>query len=284
MSRWPTSADQPRIVAHRGDSHHEPEHTLAAYHRAIEQGADALECDVRLTADGHLVCLHDRLIDRTSNGQGPVSVAELPLLRELDFGSWKTSGATDADPKRERTDVLTLRQLLTVVADSDRPIELAVETKHPNRYAGLVERRLVETLDEFGWANPVTTDPAPVRVMSFSPLALRRMRALAPQVPRVVLMKRIPPSSGDGSLPRGVSIAGLNIGLVRSRPDYVARVRDRGGQVHVWTVDTEEDVRRCLDVGAQAIITNRPGPVRSIVEGIRDRDGRDLSAGHGGRS
>jgi glycerophosphoryl diester phosphodiesterase len=60
------------VVAHRGSSAEEPEHTLSAYQRAIEVGADALECDVRLTADGHLVCVHDRRVNRTSNGQGRI--------------------------------------------------------------------------------------------------------------------------------------------------------------------------------------------------------------------
>ena len=58
-----------QVVAHRGSSDAVPEHTLHAYTRAIDEGADALECDVRLTRDGHLVCVHDRRIDRTSTGE-----------------------------------------------------------------------------------------------------------------------------------------------------------------------------------------------------------------------
>ena len=68
----PRRARIPQIVAHRGSSRDEPEHTLKAYLRAIDEGADALECDVRLTADGHLVCVHDRRVNRTSNGVGRV--------------------------------------------------------------------------------------------------------------------------------------------------------------------------------------------------------------------
>ena len=64
---------RPLVIAHRGASADVPEHTLAAYERAIEVGADGLECDVRLTRDGHLVCIHDRTLDRTSTGTGSVS-------------------------------------------------------------------------------------------------------------------------------------------------------------------------------------------------------------------
>ena len=80
----PHGADRPgssavQVVAHRGSSEDSPEHTLEAYKRAIAEGADALECDVRLTRDGHLVCVHDRRIDRTSTGRGVVSTLELDV-------------------------------------------------------------------------------------------------------------------------------------------------------------------------------------------------------------
>ncbi len=81
-------AGRPLVFAHRGSSAALPEHTLAAYLRAIDEGADGLECDVRLTRDGHLVCVHDRRLDRVSNGTGPVSRRNLAELDALDFGSW----------------------------------------------------------------------------------------------------------------------------------------------------------------------------------------------------
>src|SRR5256885_16033585 len=76
------------LVAHRGASSSVAEHTLAAYEEAIAFGADALECDVRLTRDGHLVCVHDRTVNRTSDGRGIVSELDLPVLERLDFSSW----------------------------------------------------------------------------------------------------------------------------------------------------------------------------------------------------
>src|SRR5690349_21284419 len=84
----PAMAGHPFVVAHRGASAQRPEHTVAAYELALQEGADAVECDVRLTRDGHLVCVHDRRVDRTSDGTGLVSEMSLAELRELDFGSW----------------------------------------------------------------------------------------------------------------------------------------------------------------------------------------------------
>lgn len=166
---------RPQVVAHRGASHEIAEHTLAAYVAALDNGADALECDIRLTADGHLVCVHDRTLRRTAASRGLVSTMDLAELNELDFATWKNPWADldDEAPDRDESldGVLTLRKLLETVADYGRRIEVAIETKHPTRYGGLVEKRLVEMLRDFGWHHA----GAPVRVMSFSFTALQRV-------------------------------------------------------------------------------------------------------------
>ncbi len=251
----------PQVVAHRGSSGDVPEHTLAAYRLALEEGADALECDVRLTRDGHLVCVHDRRIDRTSSGTGIVSTLELAELSELDWGSWRDTWEDYQEPEapdRDRSQILTLRRLLETVADAGRPVEIAIETKHPTRYAGLVERRLVELLDTFGWATPRPGRTSPARIMSFSHLSLRRIHQLAPSVDTAYLMDRVPLWFRDGSLPLGVPIAAPSIDIVRSHHRYVERAHRVGHQVHVWTVDSRADIALCIELGVDAIITSRP--------------------------
>ncbi|MFF0338970.1 glycerophosphodiester phosphodiesterase [Kribbella sp. NPDC004875] len=265
MRLSPIAKRVPRVVAHRGASAVDPEHTLAAYRRAIEMGADGLECDVRLTADGHLVCVHDRRIERTSNGQGVVSKMSLEQLETYDWGSWKRPTAdTDLDSRK----VLTLDTLLSTVRDAGRPVELAIETKHPTRYAGLVERRLIEALDRYGWAHPKLGTESPARVMSFSWLSLRRMRTAAPGLRTVLLMDRVPLRFRDGTLPTGVSYAGPGLAIVTADPEYVDRVHKHGHQVHVWTVNAEEDIRRCRELGVDAVISDRPDvALRVLADG-----------------
>ncbi|MDQ0582064.1 glycerophosphodiester phosphodiesterase [Streptomyces rishiriensis] len=263
-----------QVVAHRGASEEAPEHTLAAYKKAIEDGADALECDVRLTADGHLVCVHDRRVNRTSNGRGAVSALELADLAALDFGSWKTREAREAwharveDPDwevrpedREETSVLTLERLLELVSDAGRRVELAIETKHPTRWAGQVEERLLVLLKRFGLEAPASAAASPVRIMSFSARSLHRVRAAAPTVPTVYLMQFVSPRLRDGRLPAGVGIAGPSIRIVRNHPAYIERLKAAGHQVHVWTVNEPADVDLCVELGIDAIITNRPREV-----------------------
>lgn len=262
-----------QVVAHRGASEDAPEHTLAAYKKAIEDGADALECDVRLTADGHLVCVHDRRVNRTSNGRGAVSALELADLAALDFGSWKTREdwrGRDEEPDWEHrpedpadTSVLTLERLLELVADSGRRVELAIETKHPTRWAGQVEERLLHLLKRFGLDAPASAAESPVRVMSFSARSLHRVHAVAPTLPAVYLMQFVSPRLRDGRLLAGVRIAGPSIRILRSHPAYVERLKRAGHQVHVWTVNEQADVDLCVELGVDAIITNRPRAVLS---------------------
>ncbi|PPS84184.1 glycerophosphodiester phosphodiesterase [Streptomyces sp. MH60] len=268
-----THARQHRIqvVAHRGASEEAPEHTLAAYRKAIEDGADALECDVRLTADGHLVCVHDWRVNRTSNGRGAVSALELADLAALDFGArrtrefWRTR---DEQPDwehrpedREETSVLTLERLLQLVADAGRRVELAIETKHPTRWAGQVEERLLLLLKRFGLDAPDSAEESPVRVMSFSARSLHRVRTASPTLPTVYLMQFVSPRLRDGRLPAGVRIAGPSMRIVRNHPAYIERLKRAGHQVHVWTVNETADVDLCSDLGVDAIITNRPRAV-----------------------
>lgn len=268
QARQRSSHTSIQVVAHRGASDDAPEHTLAAYRKAIEDGADALECDVRLTADGHLVCVHDRRVNRTSNGRGAVSALELADLAALDFGSWKDrEESPDWDPAPgELTSVLTLERLLelfTEVRATGRPLQLAIETKHPTRWAGQVEERLLHLLNRFGLTEPSADEPSPIRIMSFSGRSLHRVQAAAPALPTVYLMQFVSPRLRDGRLPAGSRIAGPGMRIVRNHPGYIERLHRAGHRIHVWTVNEPADVELCAELGVEAIITNRPKQVLS---------------------
>jgi glycerophosphoryl diester phosphodiesterase len=252
------------VVAHRGSSAAHAEHTLRAYEKAIQEGADALECDVRLTRDGVLVCVHDRRVDRTSDGRGVVSTLELAELRELDFSSWKKRShdplleASWEEADHEGGRVLTLERLLELVRDHERPVQLHIETKHPTRYGGLVERSLVDLLERFGFAQPLSRSVSQVTVMSFASVSLRRVHLQAPYLPLVLLMDRVPVRFRDGSLPPYIDIAGPSLEVLKAHPRYVERVHARGNRVHVWTVDAPADVEYVLGLGVDAVISNHP--------------------------
>jgi glycerophosphoryl diester phosphodiesterase len=249
---------RPLVFAHRGGADALPEHTLGAYLRALNEGVDGLECDVRLTRDGHLVCVHDRRLNRTSNGRGLVSTKTLAELDSLDFGSWHPSFPGEEEPLPDLTRVLTLDRLLEAVRDSGLDVRLLIETKHPSRYGAEVERRLVETLRRYDLADGRPGDRVHVTVMSFAALALRRVRVLAPAIPTVYLLEILPPGVGRGKLPFGARIAGPGVGLIRSKPGLLPAIRAAGHRAYAWTVNADTDLELVLEQQVDGVITDRP--------------------------
>ena len=150
----------------------------------------------------------------------------------------------------------------TARAPSGRPVQLHIETKHPTRYGGLVERALVALLTRYGLATPLSRSVSPVTVMSYALTSLRRVHALAPVLPTVLLMDRVPVRYRDGRLPLQVSAAGVALRVPRKHPGYVQRVHAQGGALAVFTVDEPDDIELCLDLGVDVIISNHPQRVR----------------------
>ncbi|CAA9228147.1 MAG: Glycerophosphoryl diester phosphodiesterase [uncultured Blastococcus sp.] len=268
----------PEVVAHRGVASQAPEHTLAAFRQATVVGADAVECDVRLTRDGVLVCVHDRQIRHTSNGRGIVSALRLAELEQYQFGARKPrrvahrwaddeiTSVTD-EPDVENGLVLTLERLLEYITATPGTVRLAIETKHPTRHSRRVEEALVACLRRHGLLGKGLGDGRPVewagrpavRMMSFSQLAVRRMSELAPGVPTVQLIgKRLRPVRRE-LLSGAATAVGPGIALIRSDPAFVADAHAAGKQVHVWTVNRPADMNLVQQLGVDAVITDHPG-------------------------
>lgn len=245
---------KPAVVAHRGASGDLPEHTLAAYELALSQGADGLECDVRLTSDHQLVCIHDRTVERTSDGVGAVSEMSLAQLSELDFGSWHPAGTSAS--------VLTLRDLLTLTLDWKRPVRLFIETKHPVRYGSLVEQTLLELLHEFGVGSPPSADHSRAVVISFSSAGVWRVRRQAPMLPTILLGDTARVLGGSAATAVGATGIGPSVATLRHYPDLVDRAAAAGRVTYCWTVDELADVQLCADLGVRWVATNHPAKVR----------------------
>lgn len=244
---------RPLVVAHRGASLVEPEHTLRAMQRALDEGADGLECDIRLSRDQHPVCFHDVDLDRTSDGEGLLYRRTLAELDRLDYG--------------EGPGILTLRRLAELCRDAPRPVGLLVETKHPSRWAWRVERRVVEVLREV-LGRDLTGLPF-LAGMSFSPLAVRRLAALAPGLTRVRLRSHrapIPQLSTSQAV-------GLDLRLVLADPTVVADCHRLGQQVFVWTVNAPQDMRTCTRLGVDGLITDDPATAREVLDDLVGTDG-----------
>ena len=228
----------PEVVAHRGASAHAPEHTFAAYDLALELGADALELDVRSTADGRLVVLHDPTLQRTAGD--PRAVAD---VRE-----------------RELPEVARPLRLEDVLARYGRQTRWLIELKdpEPRMEAGLVaalrDRRL--------------TDLAVVQ--SFDHGSLRRLRrtvdglAVAPLICESTRPAAIP------ALLRRMSRYACGAGVFHPSVDLatVHAARRLGLRLRAFTVNDAADMERLIALGVDGLITDRPGTARAAVERV----------------
>jgi glycerophosphoryl diester phosphodiesterase len=254
----------PALVAHRGFSSRHPEQTRAAYQAAIEWAHETeiplgLECDVHFSADDELICLHDLTLDRTSTSTGPAFERTVAELKLLDFGSRSVP-----DPEPEQRELITLRELMIMVRDArqDRiPVNLVIETKHPNQRGRAVEERVAAMLAEFGWDEP----GSPAELVSFSIKALRRFGWLLPGLKRTLLVENDLGRWRDGKLPDGVGVIGPELALIKEDPEFVERSRQRGHYVHVWTVNEPDDIRFCRDLGVSTITTDDPDRVAAVL-------------------
>jgi glycerophosphoryl diester phosphodiesterase len=260
-------AGHPFVVAHRGASAARPEHTLAAYDLALKEGADGVECDVRLTRDGHLVCVHDRRLDRTSTGEGLVSETTLAELRQLEYGAWHDSWRPDGT--QGDTGLLTLDALVALVLDWHRPVKLFIETKHPVRYGPLVESKLLALLHRFGIASPASADRSRAVVMSFSAAAVWRIRRAAPLLPTVLLGKTARYLASGAATAVGATAVGPWVTSLREYPQLVDRAAAQGRAVYCWTVDEYDDIDFCRDIGVAWIATNLPGRTKARLDAGR---------------
>ncbi|RAV33334.1 glycerophosphodiester phosphodiesterase [Corynebacterium heidelbergense] len=244
-----------KIVAHRGASGERPEHTLAAFELAAERGADGYECDIRLTRDGELVCMHDRTVDRVSDRSGVVSEMTLAEMGELNIG-------TPEEPAR----VLTLRELLEFFQDvrhsarvaltaSGNAPEIFIETKHPNRFGPRVEYALDQEL-----RRAHLESSAAVHLISFSPQSLVRFRMINPAIHRILLRREYQRMLNPTLQALQVIDAhGLSVTRAKVRPDIIGRY---GDGTYLWTADREEDVRWAARRGVTWLATNYPGRAR----------------------
>lgn len=255
----------PLVYAHRGASARWPEHTRVAYDQALADGADGVECDVHLTADGQVVLIHDATLDRTSDGSGPVAAHPLDELRGLDIWSWK--GVALPDGARLADQLLTLDDLLDLLLAAGRSIGLAVELKHePAGDGSALEDAVLGVLDRRGWdAAASRLGDVAVSFMSFDADAVGHLLRRVPGRHLCQLLA-VGHAAGIERLDdRSVGIAGPGLDYLAAHPDRVPAWLAGGARARVWTVDTPAELQRCLDLGIQEITTNDPAGIRALL-------------------
>lgn len=245
------AAAQPLVAAHRGGAALWPENSLLAFKNALALGVDFLETDVHLTADGEVVILHDPTLDRTTTGTGPVADRRLADLAPLRLR------AADRTPTDEP--VPTLAQLLDLLAPSGARLLLEIKVDAARRpYAGIEDKVLALIR-----ARRLTSR---VFIMAFQPDTLRRVRALAPMIPTVLLVNRARMEREGMAvvLAEARDVRATHLGIDHRAIDdaVVPAARAAGLTLGAWTVNTEPDIRRVVELGVDIVITDRPDIAR----------------------
>jgi glycerophosphoryl diester phosphodiesterase len=240
----------PVVIAHRGASFYAPENTLAAFELALQQGAQAVELDVKLTQDDHIIVMHDSSVDRTTDGAGKVSALKLDEILRLDAGIWKGE-------RFQHTPVPVLGDLLEALAD-----------------------RLLFNIELTNYATPFDKLPAAViqlvralkleeRVLlsSFNPWSLLQARWIAPDIPLGLLVHSGQPRISRWLLRRFVPHQAWhpNEALIRSW-EMVKNVHRQGRSVNVWTVNERQRMHELLACGVDGFITDDPPTLIGILQ------------------
>ena len=229
---------RPVAIAHRGDSAHQPESTLAAFRSAIDADADWLEMDVQMSDDGHLVVIHDTTVDRTTNGSGRVADLTLAQLQALDAGNGEQ--------------IPTFADVLALASAANIPV--MPEAKSPELYPGL-EVQMVAALNAANY-----TDRAVVQ--SFDNASLTRLHESAPDLPLCALYG-LGHFKLTGSQPGDATAVCPMAEMVLLYPWMLRQAHDEGRKVYVWFGALEHPwtIRLLVEFGADGVIADDPGLV-----------------------
>jgi glycerophosphoryl diester phosphodiesterase len=242
------------IIAHRGASGSAPENTIAAFELAVAHGADAIELDVRLTADRVPVVLHDATLDRTTTGRGLLGLMTLEQVQELDAGSRFTADRGRSFPFRgSGVRVPTLAEVLRAISG----LPVLLEIKEPAAQEA-VERVLRE---ENAVNRCVLASEHHSALTRFRepPFALAASGAEIGALYRAALFRRVPERVAYQTM----SVPLRHRGLTVPTPRLLRAARKLGCPVHVWTVDDPAVAQRLWATGVSGIVTNFPERMRS---------------------
>ncbi|MGM0436270.1 MAG: glycerophosphodiester phosphodiesterase family protein [Bacillota bacterium] len=230
----------PEIVAHRGASEDAPENTLSAVELALEQEADAIEIDVRMTDDGTVILMHDATLGRTTNDSQNRYVRDVTYdeIRQLDAGSWFSS-------EYEGEPVPTLEEVLEVVG---RRSNLFIEMKDKS---GAMNERVVELIEEYNVENTAS-------ILSDSESQLHEIKTLNEDIETIMLISTFYGNINNLINDDSIDHFALGFSFYINNDQYVTRMHDSDRKVYAWTVNTEGTIASLSRRNVDGLITDRP--------------------------
>lgn len=239
------------VIAHRGASDIAPENTLAAFREAVRVGADLVEMDLRLTRDREVVVFHDRDLDRTTDGTGPLAEKTLAELKNLD-----ASARFAPEFKGER--IPTLAEALAVLSAGRTGVclELKIDRGREDARPELVSRTL-EILKEISFPNRLL-------LASFDLAAVRLVRTIGPELETGLIFREETVWTRPAAELTGVDLLSARWNIVTS--SRVAVARGDGKEVWAWTVDRPDELARVCAAGVDGVASNNPAWLKKELE------------------
>ncbi|MEX2247868.1 MAG: glycerophosphodiester phosphodiesterase family protein [Dehalococcoidia bacterium] len=238
---------RPLVTSHAACKGHAPENTLAGIQRAIALGADAIEIDVHCTSDGVPILLHDKTVDRTTDGSGDVHGMTLDVVRALD------AGARQFVPQFQGERIPTLAEVLALTKDR---VLLQIEIKQAE-----IEEQIAAVVRD--------ADAIPsCETHSFWPQNVERMRKVEPRMAAALLTDGRSIVDWDEFFSFALSLGaqGVSVHYASATPERVRQGQLRSLTFMVWTVDDEADMARMAAAGADSICSDFPDVVRRVVD------------------
>lgn len=266
MRKWGFKMNGCNVISHRGANQIAPQNTIEAFKKSIEIGCDGFETDIHLTKDGIPVVCHNFTIDETSNGKGAIKDMTLEELRQFDFGSYKGD-------EFKGVKIPTLDEFLEVSAsmgDKMRVLNIELKSEVPGCLGTELAKKTIDAVREHGLLGKLL-------ISSFDPAVLVVCKKLEKKCKTGILYSP-DKISAVKVLARPVAFA-KEIGCDALHPFhicvtrlYVERAHRAGLQVNPWTVNSEKNAKKLIDLGVDGVITDDPGLVNGVLAAYGDKE------------
>lgn len=250
------------VIAHRGGRSLGPENTLYTYQRAVDLGVDVLEIDVHLTQDNHLAVIHDKTVDRTTNGSGPVESYKLADLQKLDAGYRCSADRGDAFPLRGKGIKIPI---LAEVFQAFPLMRINIEIKG-SKSAAITS--LCRTIQDHNMSQKVM-------IASFNAAALKKFRSMCPAVATSAgaseaiwfySLQKMHMESAYSPKAQALQVPENYGDLQVTNKRFVEAAHARNMRVQVWTVNDIDSMKHLLKIGVDGIMTDYPQRLIAILK------------------
>jgi glycerophosphoryl diester phosphodiesterase len=259
FAQFPTG---PLVMAHQGGKGLWPENTLYAFERAVNLGVDVLEMDIHSTADGILVVMHDDTVDRTTDGRGPIQALTLDEIKALDAGyNWSADDGQTYPYRGQGIVVPTLEEVFA--AFPGVPMNIEIKQEEPAIVASFCQ-----LIRAYGMSERVL-------VASFHQAAIEDFRRECPEVATSTGQDEVVALFALGKVfldavytpaAQAVQVPEYRSGLHVITPRFLEAAHSSGLEVHAWTINDVDDMRRLLDLGVDGLITDYPDRLMALLE------------------